>query len=87
MSDNGDFADIVAMIGLTGSQRIILEEIGRLIDEDQSVSLMKLSLLTNYHLRTVQRSVCRLRQLGLVTMVQPRHGARADYRININTEV
>lgn len=66
---------------LTGSRRIILEEMGRLIEKGEDVSIMTLAARTAYHFTTVQSALTDLRELGLVEMRQPCPGAPADYSI------
>ena len=75
--------DIAAILGLKGSQRIVFEEVQRLLEMGEKVSVMKVSLLTNYHYVTVWRSLCDLRRLGLLNVDQPKRGASAQYAITI----
>jgi len=77
------FVDVAAMLGLKGSQRIIYEEVQRLLEMGAKVSVMKVSLLTNYHYTTVWRTLCDLRSLGLLVMDQPKSGAPAQYALTI----
>jgi len=75
--------DIAAIMGLKGSQRIVFEEVQRLLDMGEKVSVMKVSLLTNYHYMTVWRAFRGLRRLGLLNMTQTKRGAPAQYAITI----
>jgi len=78
-----DLVDVAAMLGLKGSQRIVFEEVARLLEMEEDVSVMKVSVLTNYHYVTVWRTLCNLRQLGLLKLKQPKRGAPAEYSIPI----
>jgi len=75
--------DLAAILGLKGSQRLIFEEVQRLLEMGQRVSVMKLSLLTNYHYVTVWRALCELREIGLLNVDQAKRGAPATYSIPI----
>lgn len=76
-----DLVDLAAILGLKGSQRIVFEEVQRLLEMGERVSVMKISMLTNYHYVTVWRTLCTLRQLGLVNVEQRKRGAPAQYAI------
>lgn len=75
--------DLAAILGLKGSQRLIFEEVQRLLELDQQPSVMKLSMLTNYHYVTVWRALCDLREIGLLNVDQAKRGAPATYSIPI----
>ena len=76
-------SDIAAILGLKGSQRIVFEEVQKLLEMGERISVMKVSLLTNYHYVTVWRTFCSLRQIGLLDVYQPERGAPAQYAITI----
>jgi hypothetical protein len=78
-----ELVDVAAMLGLKGSQRIVFEEVQRLLEMEEKVSVMKVSFLTNYHYVTVWRALCELREIGLLNVEQPKRGTSAEYSIAI----
>ena len=78
-----ELVDVAAILGLKGSQRIVFEEVQRLLEMGEKVSVMKISLLTNYHYVTAWRALCDLRRLGLLVVDQAKRGAPAQYAITI----
>ena len=83
LPDHRELVDVAAILGLKGSQRIIFEEVQQLLKMGEKVSVMKVSLLTNYHYVTVWRAFRALRCLGLLAMDQAKRGAPAQYAITI----
>jgi len=76
--------DVSAIVGLTGSTRIVFDELAQLIRMGESASIMKLALLTNYHYFTVWRALRHLRDIGLIEVTRPRNGAApAKYVITV----
>lgn len=69
------------MVGLKGSQRIIFEELRRLLAADKPVSQSILADRTNYHPVTVARALSKLQEYGIVTVKRTRPGCRSEYCI------
>lgn len=67
--------------GLKGSHRIIFEDLCRLIDNGDRISIRRLADESGYSAKTVWRSLIRLHEQGLVEIIHPYRGARAEYRI------
>jgi DNA-binding transcriptional regulator YhcF (GntR family) len=72
---------VAAMLGLKGSQRIVFEELQRILAEGKRPSIMNLSMRTNYHNFTVWRALSDLRESGLIEVEQEARGAPATYSI------
>lgn len=66
-------------LGLTGAQRIILDEIQSRRASSQDVSVRILADATHYSKRTVVRTINELRELGVLEIEQPCNGSAADY--------
>lgn len=62
-------------LGLTGSHRIILDEIEQRRRSDQEISVRLLAEATSYHRSTVIRTLADLRALGCLEIQQPCPGA------------
>lgn len=69
------------LVGLKGSQRIVFEELRRLLDDNAKVSQAILADRTNYHPVTVARALSKLQEYGIVTVKQTRPGCRSEYCI------
>jgi hypothetical protein len=66
---------------LKGAQRIVFEELERMLAARQAASIFSISERTGYCTYTVCKALQQLRTLGLIEMDQPRIGMRAEYRI------
>jgi len=62
-------------LGLTGAQRIILDEIQWRRDTGRDISVRVLADATNYHRSTVVRCLQELRGLGVLEIRQPCWGS------------
>jgi hypothetical protein len=78
-----EFVDLSAILGLKGSQRIVLDELNQILQRGGDASVMKLSVLTNYHYYTVWRALRDLREIGLIAIAHPKNGAPAQYSITV----
>ncbi len=67
---------------LKGAQRIVLHDLDELLAEGEQPSIKVLADRTMYTERTVQRALQSLRAANIVSMEQPRRGARAEYQIH-----
>lgn len=67
--------------GLTGSTRIIFEDLCRLLAGGEQVSINRLSDESGYSRTTVIRAVSDLRRLNLISVEQEKNGTRAEYTI------
>jgi hypothetical protein len=67
--------NIAATRGLKGSQRIIFEELARVLEEGEQLSVMTLSFRTNYNTKTVWQALVDLRESGLIDVEQEARGA------------
>lgn len=69
-------------LGLTGAQRIILDEIEARQQHGKPISVSILANATHYHRRTVVYTLQELKGLGVLEILQPCNGAQESvYRI------
>ncbi len=66
---------------LKGSQRIVYEEIKRMLADHHNPSVTALSEQTGYHFVTIWRALTVLRERGLLKINQAKRGTKADYII------
>jgi biotin operon repressor len=66
---------------LKGAQRIVYEEIARMLANNNNPSITSLAEQTGYSEPTVWKSLAKLRKEGLIEMYQPKKGMPAQYRI------
>ncbi len=67
--------------GLTGSYRIVFEDLCQLLSVGEPVSISRLADKSGYSRSTVIRAMRYLRQIKLVDVEQDTNGLRAEYRI------
>ncbi len=66
---------------LKGAQRIVYEEIRRMLSNNNNPSITSLAEQTGYSEPTVWKSLAYLRKIGVIEMYQPKKGMPAKYRI------
>ena len=66
---------------ITGSRRIVKEELQRLLDAGGKVSVSILARKTGYTEQTVRRALVQLHEWGLVRYQCKRNGCRASYEV------
>ncbi len=67
--------------GLKGAQRIIYEDLCRLLARSEPISISRLADESGYTIKTVQATLLDLREQGLIEIRHGRRGARAEYRL------
>jgi len=67
---------------LKGSQRIVYEELQKMLESGEQPSISRLADRVPYCERTVRYALADLRDLGIVSMRQPGPGYPAEYQIH-----
>lgn len=67
--------------GLKGTQRIVFEDLARLLLSGEQVSVMRLADESGYTCNAVHSALKQLKNAGLIEMCCSTNGARAEYKI------